>query len=147
LKSAFVVAQRFAFPIGSFSLQLKASSGDRAMLHVVDDSAHGAENAGECRAGKTNGYEKQKYVIAKTEKSLHGEGVFSKLELAARRWADRLEGKKRRGRPQRAAATKSRNTDQVSRGMIWEEEREARRRETTRLLQTLKMFEYSREAA
>jgi hypothetical protein len=30
------------------------------MLHVVDDPAHGAENAGECRAGKTNGYEKQK---------------------------------------------------------------------------------------
>jgi hypothetical protein len=47
------------------------------MLHVVDDPAHGAENAGECRAGKTNGYEKQKYVIAKTEKSLHGDGVCS----------------------------------------------------------------------
>ncbi|HMH80799.1 MAG TPA: hypothetical protein VK514_11285 [Candidatus Acidoferrum sp.] len=117
------------------------------MLHVVDDPAHGAENAGECRAGKTNRYEKQKYAIAKTEKSLHGEGVFSNLELAARRWADRLEGKKGRGPPQRAAATTSRNTDQVSGGMIWEEEREARRPGTMRSLQTLKMFEYSPEAA
>jgi hypothetical protein len=68
------------------------------MLHVVDDPAHGAENAGECRAGKTNGYEKQKYAIAKIEKSLHGEGVFSKLELAARRLADRLEGKREEAR-------------------------------------------------
>src|ERR1700746_3038034 len=31
--------------------------------------------------------------------------------------------------------------------MIWEEEREARKRETIRLLQTLKMFAYSPEAA
>jgi hypothetical protein len=117
------------------------------MLHVVDDPAHGAENAGECRKGKTNGYGKQKYVIAKTKKSLHSEGVFSNIELAARPRADRLEGKKRTGPPQRAAATKSRNTDQVSGGMIWEEEREARRPETIRLPQTPKMFEYSPEAA
>jgi len=73
------------------------------MLHIVDDAAHGAENAGERGAGKTDCYEKQKDAIAKTEKSLHGEGVFSKLQLAVRRWADRLEGKKEparlRGRP------------------------------------------------
>jgi len=42
------------FPIGTFGLQLKMSAGDGAMLRIVDDAAHGAENAGECRAGKTN---------------------------------------------------------------------------------------------
>jgi hypothetical protein len=62
------------------------------MLHIVDHSAHGAENAGEGWTDKTDGYEKQKDAIAKSEKSLHGEGVFSKLDLAAQRYAGRLEG-------------------------------------------------------
>ncbi len=47
------------------------------MLHIVDDAAHGAENAGERWADKTDGYENQKNVIAKAERSFHGEGVFS----------------------------------------------------------------------
>src|ERR1700739_867494 len=41
----------------------------------------------------------------------------------------------------------SKNVGRISRGMIWEEEREARRRETIRWLQTPKMFGYSQEAA
>jgi len=60
-------------------------AGDWAVLHIVDDASHSAENTGECGADKTDDYEEQNDVIAKTERSLHGEGVFSKLGLAARR--------------------------------------------------------------
>jgi len=85
LKFPVIVAQRFAFPTGILGLQLKVSAGDRAMLYIVDDAAHSAENAGERGADKTDGCEKQKDVIARAGKSLQGQGVFSKLELAARR--------------------------------------------------------------
>jgi N-acetylmuramoyl-L-alanine amidase len=77
LKFPVIIAQRFAFPIGTFGLQLEMSAGDGAMLRIVYDAAHGAENAGECGTNKTGYYEKPKDVIAKAEKSLHGEGVFS----------------------------------------------------------------------
>jgi len=53
LKFTVGVADSFALPIRLLGLQQKMRSGNRPMLNVVDDTANGAEDSGECRKNRS----------------------------------------------------------------------------------------------
>jgi hypothetical protein len=67
-------------PVGLLGLQLKVSAGDRAMLHVMDNAANRAKNAGECRKGQESS-EQQADIAASTEFALHDKEVLQEEKL------------------------------------------------------------------
>ncbi len=71
LKFAFVVGHSFSFPIRTLAMQLKVSCGDGAMLHIVNDAAHRAENAGERWADNTYRQEQREKAITNIDVTLH----------------------------------------------------------------------------